>query len=145
MLHHTGSTASEANIVNYLATNTAQVSCHYVVVGKNVYQIANDKKRTRHAGTGNYEGITAMNNHAIGIEVHSNGTVFDKDSKDATKELVQMLIERHNIPKEKVIRHLDYTNRKWDIGENFWRNEYKSYEEWQDSLVIVPRQKMIDL
>ena len=76
-----------------------------------------------------------MNNHAIGIEVHSNGTVFDKDSKDATKHLVQMLMERHGIPKENVIRHLDYTNRKRDIGENFWRNEYKSYKDRQDSLV----------
>jgi hypothetical protein len=47
--------------------------------------------------------------------VHSNGTVFDDDSKESTKELVKMLMEKHNIPKENIIRHLDYTSRKWDI------------------------------
>lgn len=145
MLHHTASSASEANIVNYLAVNTAQVSCHYIVVWKNVYQIADDTKKTRHAGTGNYAGITDMNSHAIWIEVHSNGTVFDDDSKESTKELVKMLMEKHNIPKENIIRHLDYTSRKWDIWPNFRQNEYKSFKEWQDSLVSVPRQKLIDL
>jgi N-acetyl-anhydromuramyl-L-alanine amidase AmpD len=41
-----------------------------------------------------------------------------------------------NIPKENVLRHKDIRpKRKTDIADIFWNNKYKSWKDYQNSLV----------
>lgn len=136
MLHHTASNAPDINQARYLANHRAQVSCHYVVwKDGHIRQIADDNKCTWHAGTWYYAGIrNAMNMHAIGIEVCSDGYHYTDVQREATNNLVKHLMAKHRIQHKKVIRHLDYTKRKRDIGDAFWNNQYSSYGDYQMSL-----------
>jgi len=134
MLHHTASKATDINVVKYLAYNPAEVSCHYTI-GRDgtIYQIASNDKITRHAGSGEYMGITAMNNHAIGIEVHSDGYEYTDKQRESTKRLIKKLMKEYNLPIHAIIRHKDYTKRKWDIGDDFWKNEFQTFEAYKKS------------
>lgn len=135
MLHHTASMVNDENIVSYLAYNPAQVSCHYVIWRNwKIYQIADDNKITRHAWKGQYMWITEMNAHAIWIEVHSDGYDFTDAQRNSVRELLQFLLWKYNLPVEAVIRHKDYTNRKRDIGDNFWNAQYIKFTDYTKSL-----------
>ena len=141
MLHHTASTASAINNAAYLALNMSQywqyASCWYVVWDRGeIRQLADDDKCTYHAGLGSGFGIAnnTMNYYAIGIEVHSDGKNFTDVQRSKTKELIQYLMAKYDIPSKNVIRHLDWTSRKWDIGDNFWNGKYSSYKAYQASL-----------
>lgn len=137
MLHHTGSVAPELNQARYLALNPAQVSCHYVVGTDKIRKIAEDNKSTRHAWLWSYEWIKdAMNLHAIGIEVCSDWKTFSSSQKKLTTELVEYLMSIYSIEQKNVIRHLDYTSRKRDIGDNFWRWDFKTRQDYKNSLVV---------
>jgi len=96
MLHHTGdaNNAKEENVVNYVVSGNAQISYHYLV-GRagTIYKLAEDNQITRHAGAGSLNGIVnRMNDHAIGIAVISNGTVFTDAQRKAVKELTEYLM-----------------------------------------------------
>ena len=135
MLHHTGSTASSLNQVKYLAYNPTQVSCHYVV-GRwwEVRKLWSDDRIMWHAGKWSYQWINdTMNYHAIGIEVCSDGYGYSNAQRKAVRELASYLINKYAIDVQDIIRHLDYTSRKWDIWDNFWNNEYKTFYEYQFS------------
>ena len=141
MIHHTASTASAINNARYLAYNMTKYgrysSCGYVVGDRGeIRQLADDDKCTFHAGYGGGFNIAddTMNYHSIGIEVHSDWLNFTDAQRAKTKELIQYLMKLHGIPSQNVIRHLDWTSRKWDIGDNFWNNKYWSYKQYQDSL-----------
>ena len=136
LLHHTGGVSSLKNMTEYLANNPAQVSAHYVV-GQNgdISRIGTDDYILWHAGTGDLiDGyINTMNNHAIGIEVISDGEHFTKQQIKALEKLVKDIQARNNIPTENIIRHKDYSTRKWDIGDNFYKIAwYNSFEEWRN-------------
>lgn len=134
-LHHTGSNSPTMNVASYLATNKAQVSCHYLV-GTNgeVVKIGEDDDILWHAGKSSCGKKTGLNKYSIGIEVNSLGENFTKEQKTATKELILSLMAKYKIPKENILRHKDITPRKWDIGDDFWNKEYKTWEDYQNSL-----------
>lgn len=136
MLHHTASEANSINQAKYLAYNPAQVSCHYVVGrGGEIRQIADDTKCTWHAWKWEREGIVdKMNLHAIGIEVCGVNS-FSEKQKKAVRELLDYLMEKHNIETKHIIRHKDYAPwRKIDIDDSFW-SEYGSREAYQQSFI----------
>nr|DAE92647.1 MAG TPA: N-acetylmuramoyl-L-alanine amidase [Caudovirales sp. gcode 4] len=134
VLHHTGK-GQGINIVNYLCRKESGVSAHYVVdIDGTVYQLAEDKKCTRHAGVSAYQGKTGLNLYSIGIEVVSDGYSFTDAQREATRELVRSLMQAHNIPSSKIIRHKDIApGRKRDIGDNFRNNQFSTFAEYQKS------------
>ena len=135
MLHHTGAW-SEKFLIEYLSVYPQQTSCHYVVWQTwTITQLANDERCTRHAGSGNYKGISSMNMHAIGIEVVSDGYNYTDIQRTAVRKLVSELMTKHNIEYNNIIRHKDYAynNRKRDIGDNFRNPYFDSYEAYQRS------------
>lgn len=138
MLHHTGWVTSLANMTNYLAKNSAQVSAHYVVAKDwGVARIGTDDYILWHAGTWSKIAwvVNTMNNHSIWIEVISDGTNFTDAEVTATWELVKYLSELHNIPTTNIIRHKDYSTRKWDIWDNFYKTAwFDSFSKWKDSI-----------
>ena len=45
-------------------------------------------------------------------------------------------MERHGIGKRQVIRHKDISpGRKIDVKDSFWNGEYKTFAQYQDSLI----------
>lgn len=140
MLHHTGGVTTLANMTNYLAKNSAQVSAHYVI-GKNggISRIGTDNYILWHAGLGSkIPGVVNnMNAHSIGIEVVSNGVNFTEAQVIALAELVKHLQKTHKIKPQNIIRHKDYSTRKWDIGDNFYKVVgCKSYSEWIENHIL---------
>jgi len=135
MLHHTGGISNLWNMTQYLAKNKAQVSCHYLVgVDGSISRIGTDDYIMWHAGLGSkIPGvINNMNAHSIGIEVVSNGINFTEAQVKGLAELIKDIQKRHGIKTENIIRHKDYSTRKWDIGDNFFKvMDCDSFEEWK--------------
>ena len=123
VVHHTASNLSspDINVVNYLATNPAKVSCHYVV-GRDgtIYRLATDDKITRHAGVSKRAGRSNMNMYSIWIEVISDWYNYTEAQKVATRKLIIDLMDKYNIQPPSVLRHADITTRKRDIWPNFY-------------------------
>lgn len=134
LLHHTGK-GKGLNIVKYLCKKESGVSAHYVVdVDGTIYQLAEDKKCTWHAGISAYQGKTGLNLYSIGIEVVSDGHTFTDQQREATRELVKSLMQTHKIPSSKIIRHKDVApGRKRDIWDNFRNNQFSGFAEYQRS------------
>lgn len=138
MLHHTGSEAPSVNQAHYLAQSTAQVSVHYTVGWWwEIRKHADDNKVCRHAGLGSGYWIAnnTMNYHSIGIEVCSNWYWYNDTQRQVTKLLIQYLMRIHSIPHHNVIRHLDRTTRKRDIGDNFRNGNYRDRQDYQNKLL----------
>jgi len=138
ILHDTASDASAESNAKYLASNPAPASCHYVV-GEDgrVWKIGEDTDILWHAGISSWNGKKDMNRYSIGIEIHANkaGDSFTSPQRAATKKLVQSLMQDHKIPPERVIRHKDIApKRKTDVRDAFWRNEFKTFKDYQKSL-----------
>ena len=136
MLHHTWPGNSQA-LAEYLAFNPAQVSCHYTVSreGK-VRKHCDDDKVCWHAWSGSWYWIAnnSMNYHSIGIEVCSDWNSFTDEQRKVVKGLLQQLTRLHKIPVHNVIRHLDWTSRKRDIGDNFRNGNYRDWQDYQNKL-----------
>lgn len=134
VLHHTGA-GKDQDLINYLALNPAQVSCHYIVTTQwTIYQIAEDRQCTWHAGISQWEDKKNLNFFSIGIEIVSDGLTFSDEQRSAVKKLVHHLMNKHNITHKKILRHKDIApGRKRDIGDNFWNERYSSWSAYQDS------------
>jgi len=50
----------------------------------------------------------------------------------------------YKIPKENILRHKDITTRKVDIADSLWNKEYKTYNDYIDSL-FIKKSKYTDL
>lgn len=72
-----------------------------------------------------------------------NGGFTDEERK-SVKEIIQHLMDIHNIPIENVVRHKDIApRRKTDIADTFWNQNFKSWDDYKKSL-ITPLQSMTD-
>ena len=135
MLHHTGDDLSLKSEVHYLSEVNSEASVQYVIDKEwLIGRIGMDGYVLWHAGRWDllkgYED--KMNRYSIGIEVISKGKTFTKKQINSLYKLVKALQKKHNIPNEKVIRHKDYTNRKIDISDAFYRTVgYTSFSEWK--------------
>lgn len=139
ILHHTASEVPTKNIVNFLKKKD-YISAHYLVAKTGgIYHLVQDDYSAYHAGVSEWKGLSTKNNSlnwcTIGIEVHSLGSIFTKEQKKATTELVKSLMQKYNIPKELVLRHKDIApKRKIDIGDSFWNEEFTTFKDYQQSL-----------
>ena len=114
------------------------VSCHYVVdINWDKYKIWNTTDILWHAWISEWKWLKDLNRYSIWIEVvWWAGEEFPYEQRVAVKELIQHLMATLNIPKENVLRHKDIRpKRKTDIADIFWNNKYKSWKNYQDSLI----------
>ena len=149
MLHHTAWVSSLKDMTDYLSKNDAQVSVHYVVWQEwNISRIWMDDYILWHAWSGTkiewYENV--MNNYSIWIEVISDWEIFTKEQVDSLYNLVKELQKKHSISNDKVIRHKDYSSRKVDIWDNFykivWYDSFEDWKNWDDcSLLLEEKDK----
>ncbi|WP_084632556.1 N-acetylmuramoyl-L-alanine amidase [Shewanella waksmanii] len=127
----------------------AEVSSHFLVSKKNIYRLADESKRTFHAGYSSWNGRSFLNDTSIGIElvqkIQCGNDDFDSVCmfKDYDPKLIINLekvlahvYERYpNIEAINVVGHQDIaTSRKLDPGPRFpWQYLYsKGYGAWYD-------------
>lgn len=155
VLHHTGGvgrdwdgdgTVSEADLRAYDSANreylnrTDYVSVHYFVGTDGVVvQLVDDERVAYHCGVSALGGVEGKNGSlnwcSLGVEVNSEGVIFSQEQRESVRELVVDLMVRYGIGADGVVRHKDIApGRKWDIGDDFWKEEYGSWEAYREML-----------
>jgi N-acetylmuramoyl-L-alanine amidase len=125
ILHYTGMTSAEA-ARDWLCNPVSGVSCHYLVDEEgDITQMVDEHARAWHAGVSSWQGMTDINSHSIGIEVHNPGhdlgySEFPEPQIVTVIALCRDVSGRHGIAPENVLAHSDIAPmRKVDPGEKF--------------------------
>lgn len=138
IVHHTWT--GEGTINGVLKTLTTwAVSCHFVVdTNGDAYKIWSPDNILWHAWESQWYNFVGMNNYSVGIEVVwplSNGWFTDQQ-RETVRRLIQHLMAVLHIPAENVLRHKDIApKRKVDISDIFWNKTYKTWGDFQKSLI----------
>ena len=112
-IHNTGNNGKGANAKahsNYLkseAAVNAQVSWHYTVDDKEIYQHIPNNENAWHCGDGKGDG----NSKSIGIEICMNSDGDLMKATDNAVELVVYLCKEHNIPLSDVKQHNHWSGK----------------------------------
>ena len=112
-IHNTGNSSKGANArshSNYLKSDSAvnaQVSWHYTVDDKEIYQHIPDDENAWHCGDGKGDG----NSKSIGIEICMNADGELLKATDNAVELVVYLCKEHNIPLSNVKQHNNWSGK----------------------------------
>ncbi len=112
IVHNTGNNASANNEINYMISNSNQVSFHVAVDDKEAIQGVPFDRNTWNAGDG-AEGYGNRNGISIEICYSKNDSDIEKfllAEKNAVKVIAQLLKER-NWDISKVTKHQDYNDK----------------------------------
>lgn len=131
VLHYTGTDGGTAeNNGTYFAREAVYTSAHYFVDDDSVVQSVPDNHVAWHCG-GAAKHPKCRNENSIGVEICDdvrNGVIYPTAHTIANAvELVQMLMDKYNIPKSNVIRHWDVTGKRcpayW-VEDAAWKAEF---------------------
>ena len=103
-IHETGNTSKGAgakNHASYIKKKDTQVSWHYTVDDKEIYQHLPDNEDAFHASDGAGNG----NRKSIGIEICVNSDGDFGQACENAAELVRELMKKYGIPLHKVVQH----------------------------------------
>lgn len=133
LLHYTGMESAEGALA-WLTTSDSKVSCHYLVDEEGrITQMVAEEMRAWHAGSSFWAGEDDINSCSIGIEIHNPGHEFGypdfpESQMKAVEALCLDILDRHDIPAERVLAHSDVSpDRKADPGEKFdWQRLAKA-------------------
>ncbi|SEP00955.1 N-acetylmuramoyl-L-alanine amidase [Denitrobacterium detoxificans] len=132
VVHNTGGPSGAYNEAEYAQNNQHPNSYHYVLDGTDCYQILDDTDTAWAVGAWAGARQLIRNNQSISIEVCSDGTEFTGAEKEQLRELVGILMERHGIDADHVVRHYDcHTGHKlcpqyYSLNPDAWE-ELKAY------------------
>ena len=157
VLHYTAMEGSCEDACAWLCNELSQVSSHYVVDRDGtIFSLVDDSYRAWHAGVSFWNGSTDINSRSIGIEIHNLGKEedFPKKQIGSLCELINYLIDRHNISRHNILGHSDVApERKKDPGNLFpWIDLYaqgigiwsnKKIEDNKSITNIVDKSKII--
>ena len=133
VIHYVGAVSTAKNNATYYYNNKLKASAHYFVDEDSIWQAVEDKNMSWHCGGGlqGSKGHTyykiCTNANSIGIEMcckYANGKwYFEPETERNTAELVRYLMDKYNIPINRVIRHYDVTGKTCPapyINETEW-------------------------
>ena len=139
VVHYVGAVSTAKNNASYYASGKLNSSAHYFVDETSIWQSVKDEDRAWHCGGGlqgknghAFHGI-CTNSNSIGIEMcvkkdkYGNWYFEEKTIKN-TVDLIKHLMDKHDIPIERVIRHFDVTGKNCPapyVNESKW-NEFKN-------------------
>lgn len=108
-IHDTGNTSRGANALNHakFINNGSSSTWHYTVDESNIVQHFPDSIQCWHAGDGKGKG----NTESIGIEMCINSDGNFSKTVDNTVELVLHLMNKHNIPINRVVQHNNWSGK----------------------------------
>ncbi|HTH97754.1 MAG TPA: N-acetylmuramoyl-L-alanine amidase [Stellaceae bacterium] len=125
LLHYTGMKNRESAL-DRLCDPAAEVSCHYLIdEDGTIWNLVDENRRAWHAGEAFWAGSRDINSRSIGIELVNPGHEYGYRSFPAAQmnilaELAKDIMERHQIPRQRVLGHSDVApQRKMDPGELF--------------------------
>lgn len=133
VVHDTGNPSKGAGARNhfmYFDKPGRNASAHYFVDSKETLQLVEDANAAWHCGDGRGKsGVT--NRNSIGVELCVNSDGDWETTKKNAIELIRLLLQRHGLMKESVIRHFDASlkpcpGRMASIG---WREWTRFYDE----------------
>ena len=110
VVHSTGSNSLIGTLSWFKSpNNNAKTSAHYVIGKKgDLYQMVDDEDVAYHAGAGEWNGVTNINRHSIGIEVVADTKTAYTDEQIASLHwLCVDLMTKHRIKGENLVRHSD--------------------------------------
>lgn len=99
-----------------------EVSAHYFIAEDGrVFRMVAEDQRAWHAGAGQWGCVSDINSRSIGIELANRGDhPFAAAQMEALEGLLAGIVDRHTIPKERIIGHSDMApTRKIDPGARF--------------------------
>lgn len=109
MVHQTANTSKGANAYMHAKLqangNSRQASWHFSVDANNIYQSFPDTAQAWHAGNRTY------NQNSIGIELCVNSDGDYNGTVENGAKLVKHLMNKHNVPISRVIRHKDASGK----------------------------------
>lgn len=109
VVHDTGNPSKGAGARNhfiYFDKPGRNASAHYFVDSKEILQLVEDVNAAWHCGDGRRKfGVTNRNSIGVELCVNSDGD-WEMTKKNAI-ELIKLLLYRHGLRKERVIRHFD--------------------------------------
>lgn len=130
LLHYTGMESMQAALSRMLDVN-AKVSAHYMIdEDGTLYRLVDEDRRAWHAGVSFWAGERDINSVSIGIELVNPGHAypgyaggyrpFPEAQMETLMTLARDIMDRHAIPKARVLGHSDVApSRKSDPGELF--------------------------
>ena len=136
VVHNTGNSASAlAEAKNQQNNFSRPAGAHYFLDGGGViYQLLDDTDTAWAVGAWSGARQLISNYESISIEVCSDGVEFTDAEIEELTWLVQLLMERHDIPAKNVVRHWDcHTGRKecpaYYVPMNRWYALHKTITE----------------
>lgn len=132
VIHDVGTVSSAKNNVDYFSGGNRNASAHYFVDDNSIWQSVEDHNGAWHVGDG-YGKYGIDNQNSIGIEMCLKAplTVTDKTVAN-TIELTKYLMQKHNVPIERVVRHYD-ASRKVCPG-SFKGNNWAKWSDFKKRL-----------
>ncbi|WP_368667667.1 N-acetylmuramoyl-L-alanine amidase [Salipiger sp. PrR002] len=121
VLHYTAMKSAEA-ARDWLCNSESGVSAHYVLgYDGTCWQLVTEEMRAWHAGLGAWGSVAEVNSRSIGIEIANTGDEpFPDAQMDALEVLLSGILERWQIPPQRVIGHACMApGRKIDPGPRF--------------------------
>ena len=152
VIHYVGALGGAEANCKYYASHYIGASAHYYVgFSGEVWRSVEEKDIAWHCGAKSYIHPECRNQNSIGIEMcvrNSSGNLADTSRdwyfEDATVkaaiELTKELMEKYNIPADRVIRHHDVTGK---ICPNpyVWNHTRHTWDSFKAALVAVPEKK----
>jgi len=147
VIHYTavpGDTAE--NNGRYFAREKTGTSAHYFVDETSVVRSVPEGYTAWHCGANYYRHPACRNGNSIGIEICTkgkNGTYwFAPQAVERAQALARTLMEKYNIPTERVLRHYDVTGKRCPApfvgqGQDAWE-EFKGGLTLYRTLQEVP-------
>lgn len=122
VIHYVGATGTAYDNVKYFEKELRNASAHYFVSQNGeIWQCVQDSDTAWHCGDYYYGGKggkfygKCTNFNSIGIEMCVSKIdgqwMYHEKTFVSTSELVQALMKKYNVPKEKVIRHFDVSGK----------------------------------
>jgi N-acetyl-anhydromuramyl-L-alanine amidase AmpD len=135
VIHYVGAVSTAKNNADYYARTKLNASANYFVDENEIWQSVEDYNRAWHCGGGlqgkyghTFHNI-CTNSNSIGIEMcvkkdKAGNWYFEENTVKNTIDLVKMLMQKYNIPIDRVIRHYDVTGKNCPapyVNETEWK------------------------
>lgn len=151
IIHYVGAVSTAKANAQYFYSADRQASANYFVDENEIWQVVEDSDAAWHIGAKKYYN-SARNTNSIGIEMcckkDSKGNFyFEPETVTRTIELTRYLMEKYNIPIERIARHYDCTGKlcpkPWVENEKEWRDFLFRVKETKIDM-FVDEEKALD-
>ena len=143
VIHYTAGNGDTArNNGQYFANNVVGASAHWFVDEQDALASVPEPFVAWHCGGAAYLHPECRNSNSIGVEICSERDstgeyYFTEATLENAKTLVRQLMEKYNVPVERVIRHYDVTGKVCPAP--FVGTGLDAWEEFKGGLIVYPK------